>query len=82
MLKSEELAGGDEDEDEDEDDEGDEREPWNAFPPCPPMPNCSALAGRGSHSNIQGNHRIIKEDANHLARQEKPWVQLSLLIDR
>lgn len=79
MLKSEEPAGGDEDE-VDEDEEGDEREPWSALPPRAPMPNCSALLGSGSHSNIQGNHRIIKEDADHLARQEKPRVQLSLLI--
>lgn len=79
MLKSEELDGGEEDE---EEDGGDEKEPWSVFPPCPPMPTCSALAGHGSHSNTQGNHRIIKEDANHLARQEEPWEQLSLLIGR
>lgn len=77
MLKSEEL---DSDEEEEDDDDEDEREPWSAFPPCPPLPTCSALVGRGSHSNTHGNHRIIKEVADHLARQEEPREHLSLLI--
>ncbi|TKS80343.1 hypothetical protein D9C73_013424 [Collichthys lucidus] len=70
----------DEEEDDDDEDEGDDREPWSAFPPCPPPPTCSARVGHGSHSNTHGNHRNIKEDADHLARQEEPWEHLSLLI--
>lgn len=69
----------DEDEDDDED-EGDDSEPWSVFPPLAPPPTCSAWAGHGSHSNAHGNHRNIKEDANHLARQEEPWEHLSFLI--
>lgn len=85
MLKpnAKELDGDDaeeEEEDEDEEEEGDDKEPWSAFPPCPPPPTCSARVGHGSQSNTHGNHRSIKEDADHLTRQEEPWEHLSLLI--
>lgn len=62
--------------DEAEDEDEDEREPWSTFPPLAP-PTCSARAVHGSHSNTHGNHRSIKEDADHLARQAE---HLSLLI--
>lgn len=81
MLKPHgEEPEGDVEEKEDDEDEGDERDPCSTFPTCPPLPTCSAWVGHGSHSNTHGNHRSIKDDANHLASQAEPWEHLSLLI--
>lgn len=73
MLKSEELAVSKEVEEEGDDEE---MEPWRGFPS---PATCSAGVGHGSHSSTHGIHRIIKEDTDHLARQEEPWEHLSLL---
>ncbi|KAA8586679.1 hypothetical protein FQN60_016390 [Etheostoma spectabile] len=76
---AEELDGDEEEAEEDDEDEDDDRELWT-FPPCTPPPTCSARVGNGTHSNTHGNHRSIKEDTNHLARQAEPWEHLSFLI--
>lgn len=78
--EEEEDDDDDDEEEEEDEDEGDDRDPWSAFPLCPPPLTCSPPAGHGSHSNTHGNHRSIKEDADHLARQAEPWEHLSLLI--
>lgn len=76
MLKSEELAVSKEVEEEGDEDDKEEMEPCGGFPS---PPTCSAGAGHGSHSNTHGIHRIIKEETDHLARQEEPWEHRSLL---
>lgn len=75
-----EVPDGANEEDEEEDEGGDDRDPWSALEPCPPPFTCSAGQGHGSHNKTHGNHRSIKEEADHLAREAEPWVHLSFLI--
>lgn len=69
-----------EEEEEDEDEDEDVSEPCSTFPPCPTPTACSARPSHGCHNNTQGNHRSIKEGADHLTRRAEPVDHLSRVI--